>query len=288
MKQTAQIVKGIGGDQLYQRRARDAFPRLVRQAEAGKPIYYGDLAAEMGMANPRTLNFPLGSVGRTIENLAKKWGEPIPPLQCLVINQADDMPGAGIDWFLIEKGDFAALPKSRRRAIVEAQLVRVTSYGRWREVLAALDIPYIHDDIKDLIDKASRGDAGGESPQHKALKEYVAANPWVINLPRRTQQGKTEVMLPSADVMDVSFRLATEWVAAEVKSLISDEADLLRGLFQCVKYKALMEADQNVNGQARSARAVLVLEGTLTARLLPVKSALGVEVFEGVAPKKSL
>ena len=287
MKQTAQKAKPIGGDQLYQHRARDAFPLLVRQAEAGKPIYYGDLATEMGMSNPRTLNFPLGSVGTTIEQLSKKWGEDIPPLQCLVINQEDDMPGPGIDWFLIKKEDFAALPKSRRRAIVEAELIRVTSYGRWRDVLKALEIPYVHDDITDIIKKASRGDTGGESQQHKALKEFVAVNPSVIDLPRRTPQGKTEVLLPSADVMDVSFKLATEWVAAEVKSLISGEDDLLRGLFQCVKYKALMEADQSVNRLPRSARAVLVLEGKLTSRLLPIKNALGIEVFEGVTPVKA-
>jgi hypothetical protein len=66
---TAQIAEPIAGDKLYQHRARLALPLLVRQAEAGKPIIYSDLAEELGMPNPRNLNYPLGSIGSTIENL---------------------------------------------------------------------------------------------------------------------------------------------------------------------------------------------------------------------------
>jgi len=36
------IKDAIGGDKLYQQRARNALPRLVRQAKAEQPIYYSD------------------------------------------------------------------------------------------------------------------------------------------------------------------------------------------------------------------------------------------------------
>ena len=45
---TAKIAKAMDGGKLYQKRARQALPLLVRQVEAGKTITYSALAAEMG------------------------------------------------------------------------------------------------------------------------------------------------------------------------------------------------------------------------------------------------
>ena len=35
-----------------------------------------------------------------------------------------------------------------------------------------------------------------------------------------------------------------DWIAVEVKSRISNDADITRGIFQCVKYKVVLEAMQ--------------------------------------------
>jgi hypothetical protein len=51
-----QVTTIMSGDKLYQERARRAMPILVRQALASQPIYYSDLAEELGMSNPRNLN----------------------------------------------------------------------------------------------------------------------------------------------------------------------------------------------------------------------------------------
>jgi hypothetical protein len=123
----------MSGDKLYQERARAAFPLLVRQAEAGVSIVYSDLAAELGMPNARNLNYVLGSVGQTLENLSAQWGEKIPPLQCLVVNKVTGLPGEGIGWFILKKAEFAALPLRQRREIVQAELQRIFAYRRWRE-----------------------------------------------------------------------------------------------------------------------------------------------------------
>jgi hypothetical protein len=61
----------------------------------------------------------------------------------------------------------------------------------------------------------------------------------------------------SSDCLDVSFRVRDKWVAAEVNSSLSNSADIVRGLFQCVKYRAVMAAAQAAEGRAREARAVL-------------------------------
>jgi hypothetical protein len=68
----------------------------------------------------------------------------------------------------------------------------------------------------------------------------------------------------------------------EVKSQISGEQDILRGLFQCVKYRAVMEATQVAEGSHPSVEAELVLEGTLPPKLIALKNMFGVKVFEGV------
>jgi hypothetical protein len=281
---TAQIAQPISGDKLYQERARAALPLLVRQAEAGTSILYSDLAAELGMPNPRNLNFVLGSIGQSLENLAAEWGEKIPPIQCLVVNKDTGLPGEGIGWFILKKDEFAAMPLRQRREIVQAELQRVFAYGRWREVLDALDLEPVDSDLAEIVAAARSFHGGGESEAHKKLKEYVANNPQIVGLSPGTK-GEPECPLLSGDCLDVSFVRKSLLVAVEVKSAISPEPDIARGIFQCVKYLAVMEAILIANSQPPNARAVLVLEGKLPSKLVELKNKLGVEVIEGVTPR---
>lgn len=284
--QTAQIDTDIHGAGLYHQRAREALPLLVRQAEADQPIDYGSLAVELGMPNARNLNYPLGSIGTTLQQLSALWGETIPPLQCVVVNKNTGLPGEGIGWFIVKAEDFGRLPLNRRRDIVRAELTKVFAYPRWREVLEALDLPPPPPPVSpDLLARAT-GLGGGEGDQHRELKDWVARHPEVLGL-ARTATGTTERPLPSGDSLDVSFERADAWVAAEVKSRISGEADMLRGLFQCIKYRAVMEAVLVAAGRPRAARAVLVLETVLPPSLHAVRNALAVEVIEKVSPAAS-
>jgi hypothetical protein len=281
---TAKTSEPISGQKLYQERAREALPLLVRQALAGTPIYYSDLAEELGMPNPRNLNYVLGSIGQSIELLSKAWNEKVPPIQCLVINKATGLPGEGIGWFLINKEAFAGLSLRQKRVIVDAELQHVYAYSRWMEVLKSLSLKPTEADFTPFVSKAAHLAGGGEGERHKALKEYVATHPESIGLKAGTPNGTTEHPLPSGDFLDVSFLHKKVWVAAEVKSAISLEGDLARGLFQCVKYRAVMEAVQIAEARPQSARALLVLESSLPASLVALKNLLGIEVVEGVSP----
>jgi hypothetical protein len=107
----------------------------------------------------------------------------------------------------------------------------------------------------------------------------------LIGLKAGTRKGKIEEPLPSGDWLDVSFRVGTAWVAAEVKAKTSGDADIARGLFQCVKYRAVIEAVQAVRQEPQDARAVLVLEGSFPPSLVQYKNTLGIEVFDQVSPK---
>ena len=121
----------------------------------------------------------------------------------------------------------------------------------------------------------------GESQFHLNLKNYIHSNPDAVGLPKNTT-GETEYYLPSGDRVDVLFKLEKEWAAVEVKSRISDTSDLVRGLFQCVKYRAVIEAFQVVQGYQSSCRVLLALESKLPAELLQMKNTLGIEVIEQI------
>lgn len=282
---TAKISAPISGDKLYQERARAALPLLVRQAQAGAPIHYSDLAEELGMPNPRNLNYVLGSIGQSMELLSKSWKEKVPPIQCLVINKATGLPGEGVGWFLIKKESFADLPLRQKRAIVDAELQHVYAYSKWNEVLKFLSLEPTKADFTPFVSKASQWAGGGEGERHMALKDYIATHPESVGLKASTPNGITEHPLPSGDFLDVSFLQQKVWVAVEVKSAISPEGDIVRGLFQCVKYRAVMEAVQIAEARPQSARALLVIESSLPQSLVALRNILGIEVVEGVTLK---
>lgn len=103
----------------------------------------------------------------------------------------------------------------------------------------------------------------GESAEHRALRVWVCDNPAFVTGDRRVPTGETETRLASADRVDATFSLGSRYWAVEVKSTRSDDADHYRGLYQCVKYRAVVEAMEDI--AAVSVEAVLVTENPLTA-----------------------
>lgn len=279
----AKISSPITGDKLYQKRARFALPILVRQAEAGAPIFYSDLAAELGMPNARNLNYVLGSIGQTMKNLSKKWGEAIPPIQCLVVNKNTGLPGEGIGWFITDKNDFSKLSKEQKRRLVEAELQKIFSFSKWRKVLDQLHLKPAVLEHKAAVKKAVNLGGGGESEQHKKLKNYIADHPEVLKLPSKLR-GIIEYALPSGDTVDVLFENSDDVIGVEVKSALSVESDIVRGIFQCVKYRAVINAYLASKGLPQNGRAVLIIEAALPKYLSPLKNMLSVEVLDKVKP----
>ena len=269
---TSFIAKNMFGNSLYQIRARSALPILVRQALASEKISYGDLAKELDMPNPRNLNFPLGSIGKTLLELGEKWQEEIPPIQGIVVKQETGLPGDGVNFI-----DGKLNPR-QKEAIVQEKLGSVFSYPKWSDVLKACGLsPAKPLNPPEPPDPRSRTH---ESEAHKRFKNYIARHPKKVELKKSLAPGKTEHKLPSGDIPDVLFQNARCRIAVEVKSRISNEDDLRRGLFQCVKYRAILRACRSLEGGTYEADALLAIEGSLPKELIPVKNTLGVKVFE--------
>lgn len=282
MTDTAEIAEPLSGDKLYQQRARGALPLLVRQATASTPIIYEDLAHELEMPNPRNLNYVLGSIGQTLLNLSEHWGIEVPPIQCLVVNKNTRLPGEGIGWFITDLSHYKKLSNKQRRQVVDAELQKIYAFDKWAKVLSTLSLEPVQSDFNKLNKKASQFRGGGEGAEHKKLKEFVANNPALFGLPASIAPGENEHSLPSGDSLDVFFTHRKEQIGIEVKSHISDSADIARGLYQCVKYQAVLEARQAANGQPQNVRTILVLGDKLPLKLLPLKNVLGIEVYEKV------
>jgi len=273
----------LEGDKLFIQRAKQVLPILVRQARAEKTIYYSDLAEEVRMPNPRNLNYPLGAIGNALVALAKRTKtKKIPVINCLVVNKTDNLPGEGITWF-IDKKDFDKQTKNQKEKTVDRLLANIYAYPDWYWVLEQLGLEpattNYQKKLKTKRTKRTSGRGGGESQQHLRFKNYIAKHPDLFGLPPNLK-GQTEYELPSMDTVDVLFKNGDERIGIEVKSKISDTPDISRGLFQCVKYKALIEAEQKANDELPNCRVALALEGKLPKELIGLKNQLGIEVFE--------
>ena len=130
------------------------------------------------------------------------------------------------------------------------------------------------------------GGGGGEKDPHNNLKNYIAENPSAVKLNESLAPGETEQrLLPTEDKPDVLFQDTHCRIAVEVKSHISGKDDLERGFFQCVKYKALLEARRIVDEKTYEVDAILAIEHSLPEELKLIRDKLDIKVIENVRIK---
>jgi len=290
MKQlsTAAIAKAYGsidGNKTYEQRARLILPALVRQAKAGKTITYGQIASEYNFPNARNLNYPLGTIGSVLESLEKKWGESIPKIQVVVVNKVTEIPGEGVADFLPDPETFKRASKKQKVRIVNFLLSDIFTYPKWDKVLQDLGLKPISSKmpIETRTQKTQKYKKGSvESNEHKKLKEYIATNPTIVGLPQKVSPGTLEYTFPSKDSIDILFKKNQEVIGIEVKSRISPSDDIERGLYQCVKYDALLDAIQKVEQSQKDVKVILALGRPFPFELRGLQNVLGVTVIDNI------
>ncbi len=268
--------------ELYQRRALDVLPLLVRQAGAAQTVYYSQLAEEAGIPNARNLNYILGSIGTSLISLGKLWADEVPPIQALVINKADEMPGPGFMDSLANPAIIANVPKRIRKQIVAGLLASVYSYKKWEKVLSHYRLKAVKPlDLAKVVKSAPRleGHGGGESEAHKKFKAWAAANPLALGIKGKVLETLTEYKLPTGDAVDILFKLQRRWIGVEVKSHISNDEDLARGVFQCIKYQALLEAFQKAEARTTDVATLLAVEAKIPDAIRLLANVTGVEAL---------
>jgi hypothetical protein len=174
--------------------------------------------------------------------------------------------------------------------LLDIELFKAFKYQKWDKVLAAFDLKPLEANLglEEMIDNAGRGGGAGEGEDHRNLKNYIANNPNVIKL-YGFKPGKTEQLFPSGDRIDIVFSNEDRWVGVEIKGRSSPNEDLIRGMFQAVKYAALREAYLKSKPQKGKTEVILVMSAKLTPDWTKLRNLLGVIVRdEIVVPNQSL
>lgn len=265
-------------------RMTQLLPILIRQARLELPITYGDVARELGVHH-RAVHHIAGYIGFTLATVAERRGwtkRRPPPLHALIVNDITKLPGTGIDGFLSELYQRAA-SKPEKRAVLKAIYADASTYSHWSELCTLLDIPCDDDALAPAVEKARRSQGrGGEGPHHLALKTYVSENPQVVGLAAGSPAGVVEWPTASGDRIDIVFERRGLRLAVEIKPHHASVGDMLRGVFQCLKYRAVLTAEAAVAGEVIETRALIVLGGAATAEVIAVANRLGIPIRENV------
>ena len=273
--------------------AREPMPILLASAEAGRVITYKQLSHKLhevyGHPIPKSFrNYgePPGKIGYSLEKLSDVWGEPIPPLSAFVINGTSQLPGRGAKEFIDRYlSKFAA--NSKPEGGLQGILDDIASYPKWNKVANFFGITFenhhhIKDEAPPIKAPALREFHGGpESEDHKALKLWVKEHPEIVEKEfGRFTEGDNEKLIRSGDRLDVYFRNALTELAVEVKASNVPPSEYFRGIYQCVKYRAVLRASQLADNKVENAQAALVYQRGLPPEALRLALRLQVVVIK--------
>jgi hypothetical protein len=277
-------------DQLASRGPRYAFALLLQHIRDGDEpfVTYGAIARllERRFRIPHVFPTHVGSVAGALMDEIETARKDAPPINAL-ITRPNGIPGSGFAYYFDrlwrEQGGrhWSKLSRTSKLHVVEEIRAAVRRYAHWDEIYRKLyraDPPhrprpktFTERDGKPA--ETARRPGTGESVEHRRLKEWAVANPDRLGL-ARAMKGVTEQPLLSGDRIDVLFSDGENFVAIEVKSMLSSEDDWQRGVYQCVKYRAVLQAQERP--VPTSVRAILLTERPLTAELKARASELDV------------
>jgi hypothetical protein len=291
----------LRGNNWSQRYARISLPVLVRWSEEEKAAApdehheytYKELAIAVGQPkHAHPIHEALGVLGFALQDLSdmypKEFDGKIPPIQLLVWSKGMGRPGDDAFWFIdITKEKLKELPEPARKLLAQQTRAQIINYPHWRAVLNALNLEPLTISLPEPESVTTapgfRGYGGGERDEHKRLKHYLADHYQLLGISGVCEPVFEEVLLSGDRIdlllIDISGKRR---ISVEVKSRISDDNDLIRGLFQCVKYKAVLnahetyEAARNANWSPNKIRVILATERPLPSGLQELSDLLGI------------
>lgn len=268
--------------------ARYALPILLLLARSGKKVTYQNLDREIARqygqpGSPIVVIYGrvLEIIGRSINLLSEEWNEEIPPLTILIVNKDKDEPSNGVDPFLsryVSKSSSGKLTQNNRQAMIKRATNAVHNYPRWDEVADyfGIDLPGTLSESDPISLEQPPAMLGGESDAHLKLKEYVAQHPELFEHIGQFSKGQVEYRLASGDEVDVLFQNDDLTLAAEIKTEDAPLGELTRGIYQCVKYRAVLRAMHDVAGELRHVKTILVTPQALPAQHIAAAKRLAV------------
>lgn len=252
-----------------------------------KFITYGKVAKAVGYPAPHTGNLFGSNIGKTLSVMGHMFdtmnvdGVSVPMIQALVVGSNTKLPSVGLKEF---NPTYKFLTADKKKDFFQAECRKIFEFGdRWEEVLNRLGIDNPKKVVKGYKKTGGLYNPYGSegSPEHRALRDYIAANPAKIGISIKAK-GITEYPLKSGDSIDVVFEDDSVVFAVEVKSERSGNDDIERGLYQCIKYEEVLKAEDRVHKKSREISCVLVLADSLPFKLRKVRNILDITVHENI------
>ena len=251
-----------------------------------KTVTYLDLAKSIKFPEPYTGNYfqsnigkALGEVCELIQNVnISEDLKPVPVIQTLVVSKTTKLPSYGLKVIVPGYDNFT---DNEKRIFVMAEHQKIIQYGEnWFKVLEALSIPITEKSLKSAKGKLFNKYGSEGSPEHRNVKKYIIEKHHLLGYTGHSEAIE-EFPLSSGDKIDVVFKDKETIFAFEAKSIRSNEEDLMRGVFQCVKYKNVLEAEIKV-GLRDSKKVVcsLVTESDLPKDLKKYCEQLGIKHYK--------
>lgn len=256
---------------------RQIIPILVGWAKHGKTDKtYGDLIHALGYSRYSGIGDQLGNVEKVLDKLREVTGErDIPTLNALV--QKNGIPSSG---FKFVRSFYNSLTLQEKKSLVAGLNARAVNYTKWNWVLDQLGLQPTKIFTEKELGQLGIHYGGGEGEEHKALKKYICQHPECLNY-KDVVFAETEHPLPSGDSLDVYFELSDgKHVAIEVKPSIAPDQDICRGVFQCVKYNAVMDALRKIECKGYEIEVLLVTAGKFSSQNKVLAEELDVEYVE--------
>lgn len=255
---------------------------LITRSKALETATYGEARRmlEKELSIERVFSIHPGPVVGGMMNRLWDLDPNLPPLNVLMVDRGGT-PGTGADGYVAAwSGKRYARMSAAKRATVLADATRaVWEYARWDEIYqAAFGEPFTAVPQAKLPTSAGEYGGAAESNEHKRLKAAIAANPRLVASISADAVVQTEARLRSGDEVDVRLLDRGREYAIEVKSIRSNDADLERGLYQAVKYRAVIEAQYQTLGAQASVVAILVTERAPLPELRTAAKSLGIKV----------
>ena len=282
-------------DEYVQRALRVLVMHALQQTDnVMRRMTYRELAARLERRNrhgepwPRGIGHVLNRVTTLVEKAGATLSNAAPFLTSVVVLSSGPnagLPAAGVNRVWPE---YESLPRQDKEAKLMNEYGRILNYGsRWNEILRFAGLLEVTPPSNEGKPGAG-GWGGGESDAHKALKQFVFAHPEICGAPDDCWLRETEHALRSGDSIDVMFKSKARWLGVEVKSRVSDgdTEDYFRGIYQVVKYQAVLQAQARVDHQqnAPEVTVVLVLERRLPAAHRALADKLDVHVIDEIVP----
>ena len=285
-KSFAYIIDEIVQQEKSRELVKTIIPILIRWAKQGLTnMTYQHLMNELGKPTFSGIGKQLGYVDDVFRRLREETDEEIPTLNALVKSKSTGLPSPGFSYVYTSYDD---MTENEKKIFVLGLNKEAIDYQKWDWVLSSLNLKPSEINItesKKLIRSGKYYGNGGEGEKHKELKEYIYSHPEVIGI-KLISFKEMEHTLLSGDRLDVYFELNDgSKVAVEIKPSTSADDDILRGLFQCVKYKTILDAEDMVDCKKPENSVILVIGGELSSENRKVKDILGINIKEKVIAK---